>query len=51
MVAQRFTGNGFGVMRILFLALLPANVCALWLADSWRRANRPDESPREWPRP
>ena len=44
-VAQKYTGNGFGVMRILFLALLLANIRAVWLAYAWRERNEPDESP------
>jgi len=44
-VAQKLTGNGFGIVQILFLALLLANVRAVWIADAWRQTNQPDESP------
>ena len=44
-VGLKLTGSGFGIMQILFLALLLANVRAVWLADAWRRTNQPDESP------
>lgn len=35
MVLQRYTGNGFGVVRIIFLALLFANVRGNWLSARW----------------
>jgi hypothetical protein len=45
LVAQKYTGRGIGVTEVLFMALLLANVRAVWLADAWRQTNRPDESP------
>jgi hypothetical protein len=39
-VLQRHTGQGLSVVRVMFLALLLANVRGTWLAASWR----PDES-------
>ncbi len=41
LVLQRYTGNGFGVIRIIFLALLFANVRGNWLAAGW--AKDPEE--------
>ncbi len=35
LVLQRYTGNGFGVVRIIFLALLFANVRGNWLSARW----------------
>lgn len=32
---QRYTGNGFGVARIIFLALLFANIRGNWLSARW----------------
>ncbi|MGC4050654.1 MAG: hypothetical protein QM757_14865 [Paludibaculum sp.] len=34
-VLQRYAGNGFGVGRIIFLALLFANIRGNWLAARW----------------
>lgn len=39
-VLQRHTGQGISVVRVIFLALLLANVRGIWLSASWR----PDES-------
>jgi hypothetical protein len=36
-VLQKQTGSGFGVVRIIFLALLLANVRGIWLSASWTR--------------
>ncbi|HXM44120.1 MAG TPA: hypothetical protein VN924_22990 [Bryobacteraceae bacterium] len=35
LVAQRYTGNGFGIVRIVFLALLFANIRGNWLSARW----------------
>ncbi|WP_321473717.1 hypothetical protein [uncultured Paludibaculum sp.] len=35
LVLQRYTGNGFGVVRIIFLALLFANIRGNWLSARW----------------
>ena len=37
LVLQRYTGNGFGIVRIIFLALLFANVRGTWLSKRWER--------------
>src|SRR3954447_9716094 len=34
-VMQRYTGQGFGTVRIVFLALLLANIRGNWLAARW----------------
>jgi hypothetical protein len=36
LILQRIMGNGFGVVRIIGLALLLANVRATWLSAAWR---------------
>jgi hypothetical protein len=36
-VAQRYAGNGFNVPRIIFLALLFANVRGNWVAARWAK--------------
>jgi hypothetical protein len=43
LVLQRYTGNGFGVLRIIFLALLFANIRGNWLSARW--ANDQQEIP------
>ena len=35
LVLQRYTGNGFGIVRIIFLALLFANIRGNWLSARW----------------
>lgn len=37
LVLQRYTGNGFGILRIIFLALLFANIRGNWLSARWAR--------------
>jgi hypothetical protein len=37
-VLTRYGGRGFGVVRIIFLALLLANIRGMWLAASWQKA-------------
>jgi hypothetical protein len=32
---QRYTGNGFGILRIIFLALLFANIRGNWVSARW----------------
>ena len=45
LVVQRYTGQGFGVVRIVFLALLLANTRAIWLSARWA----PDQAPPPLP--
>ena len=42
LVLQRYTGNGFGIVRIIFLALLFANIRGNWLSARWE--TDPEES-------
>ena len=42
-VLQRFTGNGFGVVRVIFLALLFANIRGNWLSARWASEQPPGE--------
>jgi hypothetical protein len=35
LVLQRYSGNGFGIVRIIFLALLFANIRGNWLSARW----------------
>jgi len=35
LVTQRYTGNGFGVVQIIFLALLLSNIRGNWLSARW----------------
>jgi len=37
LVAQRYTGSGFGFVRIVFLALLFANIRGNWLSAGWTK--------------
>ena len=41
LVLQRYTGNGFGVARIIALALLLANVRASWMTARWESESEP----------
>jgi hypothetical protein len=41
LVMQRLTGNGFNVMRIVFLALLFANIRGNWLSARWASEQEP----------
>jgi hypothetical protein len=43
-VLQKYTGQGFGIPRLIFLALLLANVRGIWLSATWIVAVR-EESP------
>ena len=43
-VLQRFTANGFGIVRIVFLALLLANIRGIWLSSRWK-TDTPAEDP------
>jgi hypothetical protein len=36
-VLQRYAGNGFGIARIIFLALLFANIRGNWLSARWKK--------------
>ena len=35
LVLQRYSGNGFGILRIIFFALLFANIRGNWLSAQW----------------
>jgi len=37
LVTQRYTGSGFGFVRIIFLALLFANIRGNWLSARWTK--------------
>jgi hypothetical protein len=37
LVLQRYTGNGFSILRIIFLALLFANIRGNWLSARWAK--------------
>jgi len=41
LVSQRYTGNGFGIVRIIFLALLFANIRGNWLSAGWDKEPEP----------
>ena len=43
-VLQKYTGQGFGLPRLIFLALLLANVRGIWLSATWSVAEH-GESP------
>jgi hypothetical protein len=43
-VLQKYTGQGFGIPRLIFLALLLANVRGIWLSATWTAAG-PEEVP------
>ena len=45
LVLQRYTGNGFSVLRIVFLALLFANIRGNWLSARWAREQQPSPPP------
>jgi hypothetical protein len=45
LVLQRYTGSGFGVVRVIFLALLFANIRGNWLSARWLRDSRIDIVP------
>lgn len=36
-VIQRYTGNGFGTIRFVFLALLLSNIRGIWLSSRWEK--------------
>src|SRR5579862_7227654 len=44
MVMQRYTGSGFGIVPIIFLALLFATIRGSWLAAGWEQ-NLEDAAP------
>ena len=44
-VMQKYTGNGFGVARIIFLALLFANIRGNWLSSRWPAQQASDVAP------
>jgi hypothetical protein len=44
-VLQRYAGNGFGVARLIFLALLFANIRGNWLAARWATEEQLDFAP------
>jgi hypothetical protein len=45
LVLQRYTGNGFSIMRIVFLALLFANIRGNWLSARWAKDRQSWEAP------
>jgi hypothetical protein len=45
LVLQRHTGQGFGVIRLIFLALLLANIRGMLLSARWPKMDR-DSVPR-----
>ena len=45
LVLQRYTGNGFGIVRIIFLALLFANIRGNWLSARWANQQTSAETP------
>jgi len=45
-VLQLQTGNGFGVVRVIFLALLFANIRGNWLSARWAQDQQLDPPPR-----
>ncbi len=42
---QRLTGNGFGIVRIVFLALLFSNIRGIWLSSRWEKTHEPGQAP------
>jgi hypothetical protein len=46
MVIQKYTGNGFGIVRIIFLAMLLANIRGMWLSAQWPKSETGPELPR-----
>lgn len=46
LVLQRYTGNGFGILRIIFLALLFANIRGNWLSARWAKDQQTTPTPR-----
>ena len=43
MASVRYTGQGFGIIGIFFLALLLSNVRGLWLAARWAKSEPQEE--------
>jgi hypothetical protein len=37
-VLQKYTGQGFGILRLVFLALLLANIRGMWLSAAWPKS-------------
>ena len=46
LVLQRYTGNGFGILRVIFLALLFANIRGNWLSARWAKDQQATPPPR-----
>jgi hypothetical protein len=46
LVLQRYTGNGFGILRIIFLALLFSNIRGNWLSARWAKDQEAVPLPR-----
>jgi hypothetical protein len=44
-VLQRYTGAGFSILRIIFLALLFANIRGSWISARWERETHPAIAP------
>jgi hypothetical protein len=45
LVLQRYTGAGFSVMRVIFLALLFTNIRGGWLSARWQKSPQADSAP------
>ncbi len=45
LVLQRYAGNGFGIVRVIFLALLLSNIRGIWLSSRWKKAGDVAEEP------
>jgi hypothetical protein len=45
LVLQRYAGAGFSVMRVIFLALLFANIRGSWLSARWQKGPQADSAP------
>jgi hypothetical protein len=45
LVLQRYTGAGFSVMRVIFLALLFTNLRGSWLSARWQKGPQADSAP------
>jgi hypothetical protein len=43
-VLQKYMGNGFSIVRLVFLALLLSNVRGIWLSARWKKTGEPETS-------
>jgi|HubBroStandDraft_4_1064222.scaffolds.fasta_scaffold95906_2 hypothetical protein len=44
-VIQRYTGNGFSVIRLIFSALLLSNIRGIWLSSRWEKTAEGEAAP------